>query len=354
MAQNALLFSNISKQNKTSNLTTDIINLNKINNISFGGIGEWKKWKSKNLLYASLLDLQGYTVTNGLLATIQPSVSILANNIMLFCGYMKDKFCNNYKDQEAKEKLEIPPTVPVTLTTILSAAETASTNDAIKTAVTTTVSSGFNLAVGAVSGIITKLSEDATARSALTVFIMEAYGGAVIYYLEKRRNNPSDGEPGNEEPLKETEKLLGDDEKFNKFVKDIGLDFFLFISPELASSINNPEAVERFFENLDMKKLENFHTLYEKYTQIYLPTEMDIKETITIKLDKNAKKFVIYDALENKELPSVINIPIQTEKQKQTVHESTYTQKYSTPSYSYKQYNYNSNRYNQNQGGMLC
>lgn len=116
-----------------------------------------------------------------------------------------------------------------------------------------------------------------------------------------------------------------------------------------------------------MKKLENFHTLYEKYTQIYLPTEMDIKETITIKLDKNTKKFVIYNALENKELHSVINIPIQTEKQekmqmekqkqKQTVQESTYTQKYSTPSYSYKQYNYNSNRYNQNQGmirGMLC
>lgn len=333
MAQNTLLPVSLSKKNSSYKLSTDIVNLNTTNAISFGSIGDWKKWRDKNPLYASLFDLQKYTALNGGFAIIQPSISILANNIMLFCGCMKDKFCNNYKNKEAKEKLKVPPTVPITITTILSAAEIASTKDAIKTAVTSTAASGFNIAVGAISGIITKLSEDAAARSALTVFIMEAYGGAVIYYLENRRDNKDDGSGGN-----------------NINGRSLG------IVPEYYGNIT-PESVEKFFQDLDMEKLKKFHKYYENYMLLYFPQNMDIKETYSLEVDKKTNKLYVYDKIDNEIMCSINNIPLKIETPKQTVEESTHTQTYSKPSYSHRQYNYNSNRYNRNDGligGMLC
>ena len=333
MAQNTLLPVSLSKKNSSYKLSTDIVNLNTTNAISFGSIGDWKKWRDKNPLYASLFDLQKYTALNGGFAIIQPSISILANNIMLFCGCMKDKFCNNYKNKEAKEKLKVPPTVPITITTILSAAEIASTKDAIKTAVTSTAASGFNIAVGAISGIITKLSEDAAARSALTVFIMEAYGGAVIYYLENRRDNKDDGSGGN-----------------NINGRSLG------IVPEYYGNIT-PESVEKFFQDLDMEKLKKFHKYYENYMLLYFPQNMDIKETYSLEVDKKTNKLYVYDKIDNEIMCSINNIPLKIETPKQTIQESTHTQTYSKPSYSHRQYNYNSNRYNRNDGligGMLC
>lgn len=333
MAQNTLLPVSLSKKNSSYKLSTDIVNLNTTNAISFGSIGDWKKWRDKNPLYASLFDLQKYTALNGGFAIIQPSISILANNIMLFCGCMKDKFCNNYKNKEAKEKLEVPPTVPITITTILSAAEIASTKDAIKTAVTSTAASGFNIAVGAISGIITKLSEDAAARSALTVFIMEAYGGAVIYYLENRRDDKDDGSGGN-----------------NINGRSLG------IVPEYYGNIT-PESVEEFFQDVDMEKLKKFHKYYENYMLLYFPQNMDIKETYSLEVDKKTNKLYVYDKIDNEIMCSINNIPLKIETPKQTIQESTHTQTYSKPSYSHRQYNYNSNRYNRNDGligGMLC
>ncbi len=333
MAQNFLLPVSLSKKNSSYKLSTDIVNLNTTNAISFGSIGDWKKWRDKNPLYASLFDLQKYTALNGGFAIIQPSISILANNIMLFCGCMKDKFCNNYKNKEAKEKLEVPPTVPITITTILSAAEIASTKDAIKTAVTSTAASGFNIAVGAISGIITKLSEDAAARSALTVFIMEAYGGAVIYYLENRRDDKDDGSGGN-----------------NINGRSLG------IVPEYYGNIT-PESVEEFFQDLDMEKLKKFHKYYENYMLLYFPQNMDIKETYSLEIDKKTNKLYVYDKIDNEIMCSINNIPLEIETPKQTIQKSTHTQTYSKPSYSHRHYNYNSNRYNRNDGligGMLC
>ncbi len=333
MAQNTLLPVSLSKKNSSYKLSTDIVNLNTTNAISFGSIGDWKKWRDKNPLYASLFDLQKYTALNGGFAIIQPSISILANNIMLFCGCMKDKFCNNYKNKEAKEKLEVPPTVPITITTILSAAEIASTKDAIKTAVTSTAASGFNIAVGAISGIITKLSEDAAARSALTVFIMEAYGGAVIYYLENRRDDKDDGSGGN-----------------NINGRSLG------IVPEYYGNIT-PESVEEFFQDVDMEKLKKFHKYYENYMLLYFPQNMDIKETYSLEVDKKTNKLYVYDKIDNEIMCSINNIPLKIETPKQTIQKSTHTQTYSKPSYSHRHYNYNSNRYNRNDGligGMLC
>ncbi len=392
MTQNALLATNILYKNNSYKHSTDIINLNKTNAISFGGIDEWKKWKDKNPLYASLLDLQGYTATNGLLATIQPSVSLLANNIMLFCGYMKDKFCKNYKNQKAKEKLEIPPTVPVTITTILSAAERASTKDAIKTAVTTSSASGFNLAIGAVSGIITKLSEDAATRSALTVFIMEAYGGAVIYYLEKRRHNNDDGSSGNgsscgnnisnksqenspdyyNNPIKDLAKSIEKQGRLTQKVNDIVFQLCTMIDSATASmlvldlDIYKPETAENFFKDLDMEKLKQFHRLYENYIRFYFPKEMDIKETYSIELDKKTNKIYLYNKIENEIILSMDNNQFEMEnsleeekieeEKKLEVNNTTYEyvseplkKSYSyTPSYTYIK------KHKNDVGGMLC
>lgn len=383
MTQNTLLPVNFSEKNSSYKLSTDIVNINKTNAISFGSIGDWKKWRNKNPLYASLLDLQKYTALNGGFAIIQPSISILANNIMLFCGCMKDKFCNNYKDQEAKEKLEIPPTVPITITTILSTAEIASTKDAIKTAVTSTAATGFNIAVGAVSGIITKLSEDAAARSALTVFIMEAYGGAVIYYLENRRNNKDDGSGGSSgggnnisdkslgiiheydsNTTQDLSKSIEENGLFLHIFQDIAFKLFTIIDSAIDSSLNlgtnKPESVENFFQDLDMEKLKKFHRHYEHYMRFYFPQNLDIKETYSLEIDKKTNKLYVYDKIDNEIMCSIDNIPLEVETPKQTVEETTHTQTYSTPSYSYNynyNYNYNSNRYNQNhgmRGGMLC
>lgn len=373
MAQNTLLPVSLSKKNSSYKLSTDIVNLNTTNAISFGSIGDWKKWRDKNPLYASLFDLQKYTALNGGFAIIQPSISILANNIMLFCGCMKDKFCNNYKNKEAKEKLKVPPTVPITITTILSAAEIASTKDAIKTAVTSTAASGFNIAVGAISGIITKLSKDAAARSALTVFIMEAYGGAVIWFLENRHHKgggPSGGELGGggdddgyiNGPIMFNRKKEGYKLGLRRRYPNLynkGHEHFMDIHYKLDSHglVLNYHELRDIFENCSPKTLEILHIIYESYMEEYLPKQMDIKETYSLEIDKKTNKLYVYDKIDNEIMCSIDNIPLEVETPKQTVEESTHTQTYSTPSYSHRQYNYNSNRYNQNHGmigGMLC
>ena len=47
MAQNTLLPVSLSKKNSSYKLSTDIVNLNTTNAISFGSIGDWKKWRDK-------------------------------------------------------------------------------------------------------------------------------------------------------------------------------------------------------------------------------------------------------------------------------------------------------------------
>lgn len=374
MAQNALLFSNISKQNKTSNLTTDIINLNKINNISFGGIGEWKKWINKNPLHKSIWQLQLYTALGTAAAVISKNLGLVTSSVISGCQSTKNASCDNYKEYDLKDDLNISPATNCLISAIvemaINAAKTKSNGEAATIGASTTLAT-CNPIIGTIAGLGVKFAQDAKAKAIVAATIIEAYGGAIIWFLENRHHKgggPSGGAPGGggDDDDYSPPPIVFDKENREKEGYKLGLrrrcpelynkghEHFIDIHRKLDSHglILNYRGLKDFFDNLSPYKLKIYHIIYETYMEEYLPQNMDIKETYSIEVDKKTNKIYIYDKIENEIMCSMDNIPFDIEnRSSESVQEATYSY---TPSYSYKQYNYNSNRYNQNQGGMLC
>ena len=389
MAQNTLLPVNLSKKNSSYKLSTDIVNLNKTNAISFGSIGDWKKWMDKNPLHKSIWQLQVYTALGTAAAAISRNLGLVTSSIISGCQSSKDASCDNYKDYELKKDLDISKAANCLISAIVEAsievAKAKSNTDATTVGTSTAIATG-NAIIGILAGLGVKFAQDAKAKAITAATIIEAYGGAVIYYLENRRNNKDDGSGGsgsgsgsggdggnqgnggngnnpfnNKNPLHKLGYMI-ENGQLEQVFQDIGFHLFTIIDSAIDSSLNldtnKPESVKNFFEDLDMEKLKRFHRHYEHYMLFYFPQNLDIKETYSLEIDKKTNKLYVYDKIDNEIMCSIDNIPLEVETPKQTVEESTHTQTYSTPSYSYNyNYNYNSNRYNRNDGligGMLC
>lgn len=104
MAQNFLLSVSLSKKNSSYKLSTDIVNLNKTNAISFGSIGDWKKWRDKNPLHKSIWQLQVYTALGTAAAAISRNLGLVTSSIISGCQSSKDASCDNYKEYELKKR----------------------------------------------------------------------------------------------------------------------------------------------------------------------------------------------------------------------------------------------------------
>lgn len=376
MAQNTLLPVSLSKKNSSYKLSTDIVNLNTTYAISFGSIGDWKKWMDKNPLHKSIWQLQVYTALGTAAAAISRNLGLVTASIISGCQSSKDASCDNYKEYELKKDLDISKATNCLISAIVEAslelAKAKSTTEATTVGTSTTIATG-NAILGIIAGLGVKVAQDAKAKAITATTIIESYGGAVIWFLENRHHKgggPSGGELGGggdddgyiNGPIMFNRKKEGYKLGLRRRYPNLynkGHEHFMDIHYKLDSHglVLNYHELRDIFENCSPKTLEILHIIYETYMEEYLPKQMDIKETYSLEIDKKTNKLYVYDKIDNEIMCSIDNIPLEVETPKQTVEESTHTQTYSRPSYSHRQYNYNSNRYNQNHGmigGMLC
>ena len=174
------------------NLSQDVVCLNKskINAISFGGIDEWKKLANRNPAIKSLAQLQGFAVATGAFAGFVPSRHICSGFTIGMINAINDKFCENYNDYGAKENLnKAMYAIPSIVAGIDCLCDKLSTSNsqALMTTAAVTAATGGNALIGAVAGLVSKLSAEERNRIATNVDIVEGYGAGVITYLEYRK-----------------------------------------------------------------------------------------------------------------------------------------------------------------------
>ena len=269
------------------NLSQDVVCLNKskINTISFGGIDEWKKLATRNPAIKSLVQLQGFAVATGAFAGFVPSRHICSGFTIGMINAINDKFCENYSDYGAKGKLNKAmyaiPSLVAGIDYLCDKLSTANSRALITTA-TVTAATGGNILIGAVAGLVSKLSAEERNRIATNVGIVEGYGAGVITYLEYRKRNGGDSSSGSEGS--------GD----------------LMKLPEV-KRLNSPEDVLNYFRNLDENTFNKFIELHNAMNKFYIPRHLDIDDTYRLTDNKSGvfdKKIVIkvYDRVNDKVL----------------------------------------------------
>ena len=348
------------------NLTTNIANINKTKAISFKGIGEWKKWMDKNPLVKSLVDLQKYTALGTVTAAISGKhLGLVSESILINCKATKDASCNNYKEYSIKEYLDLSPSTGLLISAIIEQADEYIRTKANTIGASSTFATG-NLIIGALAKLGTQLTESAKTRAIIAATLIESYGGFIIAYLENRRHKGDDGSSGGGCGSYDcpTGPSVVADKKFFSYIykkhreypnlRNRGHEHFLHVSQILDSEgfDTDFDDINEFFENLDMEKLKKYHKVYEHYMEEYVPKEMDINKTYSVKLDKKDKRISIYDEIEDDDRFYVYDLPAELLNTiSEEVEEPIYSYKSSysyTPSYSYR------NNQNRRGGMMLC
>lgn len=193
-----MLPTNFLKKNSSYKLSTDIVNLNKTNAINFGGISDWKKWRDKNPLHKSIWQLQVYTALGTAAAAISKNLGLVTSSIISGCQSSKDASCDNYKEYDLKKNLDISKATNCLISAVVEAslevAKAKSNTDATTVGTSTAIATG-NAIIGIIAGLGVKFAQDAKAKAITAATIIEAYGGAVIWFLENRHHK-GDGPSG--------------------------------------------------------------------------------------------------------------------------------------------------------------
>lgn len=201
---------------------------------------------------------------------------------------INDKFCENYNDYGAKGNLnKAMYTIPSIVADIDCLCDKLSTSNsqAFATTAAITAATGGNILIGAVAGLVSKLSAEEKNRIATNVGIIEGYGAGVITYLEYRKRSGGSGSSGSS-----GSEGSGD----------------LMKLPEV-KRLNSPEDVLNYFRNLDENTFNKFIELYNAMNKFYIPRHLDIDDTYQLTDEKSGifdKKIVIkvYDRVNDRVL----------------------------------------------------